>query len=209
MPNTAPDLENLPSHEFERLEFLGDRVLNLIVADYLNENHPSSSEGQLTDKMGATSNDYLNKIVSIHSDEIKKLCPSFFQRKDVDNDHITSDDFEALIGYLYLSENKDIRSLSKKVLGIIKNDILRFNPGINYKRQLQECVQKEWKSVPQYFRVNKQGPDHNPIFTAKVSIHNIDCDEGKGNTMQEAEQAAAFNALKKPRIKKLLEKYLQ
>lgn len=177
---------------YERLEFLGDAVLELIISDYLyNEKH--LEEGTMTkmrssyvcEEACATYARDLDfpKYIRLGSGEIEA------------NDTIIADVFESFIGAMYL--DKGFAYTSDIVISIIKNYI---NKGIDflhdYKSELQELVQTGNKSVV-YEVVDEKGPAHDKTFTSQVKVGNVVMGKGVGTSKKSAEQAAAKEALSK------------
>lgn len=189
--------ENNVKQDYERLEFLGDAVLELVISDYLYKNM-EVKEGDMT-KIRASyvcenalyeySKDlnFSNYIKVGHGEEndggrFKKV--------------ILADIFESLMGAIYLDLGFDI--VKKVILDIIvpyieNKNIIFFN---DYKSVLQEFVQTEQKSII-YELVNEEGPAHNKVFTMVVKIDNIIYGRGSANSKKEAEQEAAKDALNK------------
>lgn len=182
----------------ERLEFLGDSVLGLAMADYLYRRLPSYPEGSLSqlrsrlvDAVACTR--FLQKLKL--GDYI--LLGKGEQLSGKAKDSIQADVFEAIIGAMYLDGG----------LGIVRS-FLTFHfeadieeaigsPARNYKAELQDYSQKKYQKPPAYRVVDESGPDHAKIFHVAVSIENEDLGLGAGSSKKEAEQRAAFEALGK------------
>lgn len=190
--HTSYSNEHENTDNYERLEFLGDAVLELIISDYLyNEKH--LEEGTMTkmrssyvcEEACATYADDLefSKYIRLGSGEIEA------------NTTIMADVFESFIGAMYL--DKGFAFTSDIVLAIIKKYI---NKGIDflhdYKSELQELVQTGNKSVT-YELVGEKGPAHDKIFTSRVKVGNVIMGEGEGTSKKSAEQEAAKEALSK------------
>ena len=178
-------------YSYERLEFLGDRVLNLIVAKYLFNEKGSLPHGVMSKKMECVKNDNLGEFVKMNSffpeDVIKigngtPLTPK-----------ICAQIFEALIGAIYLHQG--FEKVESVVLSIFKDEIETFVP-VRYKEILNEICQAHNSSLPVvYERDKKEGPDHQPTFYFHVKIGDVVVGKGSGTTITEAEQDAAKNAL--------------
>ena len=183
---TAPEINN------ERLEFLGDRVLNLIVAEYLYlADH--LSEGEMTQRMEVTMNQNLAAIVptmGIGLESLIRLGPG-----QEPNSRIIAGAFEAFIGALYL--NLGMRQTKKIVVGLLSDEIKNFSAERNHKKKLQEYLQKHHRPIPVYKFTAQNGPDHRPIFTYHVMIEGRVYGEGIGSSKAEATQNAAQSALEK------------
>ena len=177
---------------YERLEFLGDAVLELTISDYLyNEKH--LEEGTMT-KMRAS---YVcEEACATYAKELKLEKDILLGSGESEaNTTILADVFESFIGAVYL--DKGFRTTSKFVMDIIipyiekKIDFLH-----DYKSELQELVQTVRKSVS-YEIINELGPAHNKTFTCQVMVDNIVMGIGSGSSKKQAEQAAAKMALEK------------
>ena len=177
----------------ERLEFLGDAVLNLVIADLLMKKHPQADEGDLTKKR--------SQLVSGQS--LAKLAIELGLPDDLrigaksykNNQRILAGAFEAYIGAIYL-ENK-FPSIKKKVEALFKNIIDQDLPELNYKSLLQEWCQKKYKEVPLYKLKKEEGLDHKKTFFVDVFIKEECCGTGSSQQKKQAEQKAAHQALNK------------
>jgi len=184
----------------EKLEFLGDRVLGLIISKKLIEIYPKESEGIIDKKFAnlvnkKTCSSIANKL------NIKKfmfLGPSHksLQRSA---DKIMGDCLEALIGAIYLDGG--IKSAEKFVLNFwkqyLENSIL---PLIDAKTQLQEHSLKKFKKLPKYTFYKKTGPQHQPLFKTDVQIPNSKKAIGTGTSKKNAQQNAASKLLRSLKI---------
>jgi len=184
----------------ERLEFLGDAVLNLIVAEFLYTSYPGKDEGFLTKFRAKVVNRTalanaanfigLNKFILIG----KNLSQSFKSGART----VLSDAFEALIGAIYLDTNiETVRSFINRILiqPIIREE--DFLVDENFKSQLLEYVQANKMGSPSYIVVNEEGPQHNRIFIVKALVNGKEYGEGQGKNKKTAEQNAAKDAMRK------------
>lgn len=183
----------------ERLEFLGDSVLNLLISDYLYRYLPNTPEGDLS---------YLrSRLVDANS------CSTYIQKLDVSsyvllgrgesmNDGrgrttILADLFEALIGAIYLDGGLEaskkflFKNFSSEIGQILKTPIR------NFKAELQDFAQKKYREPPDYTVISEEGPDHSKKFIVSVSINGIVMGQGEGSSKKEAQQKAAEAAFKK------------
>ena len=192
--HTSFSNENPAFVSYERLEFLGDAILEFIISEYLyKERH--LEEGVMT-KMRAG---YVcEEALATYAKELK------FQ-KDIKvggceaelgpNDTIMADVFEAFVAAMYL--DKGLNFTKKKVLKIVTKYIDKNVDFLHdYKSTLQELVQTERKSLT-YEVVGEEGPSHNKIFTSIVKIDDIIMGKGTGNSKKASEQEAAKDALSK------------
>lgn len=175
----------------ERLEFLGDRVLNLIVAEYLFC-HFDEPEGVLTPRMEVTRNRNLGVLVPSLGLGFEKLILVAENQPVIPG--IIADAFEAFIGALYLDRGFD--ATRDIVLSLISDEIESFSPEKNYKKRLQETLQKQNLPLPLYSLVRKDGLDHRPVFTYRVTAGKNISGEGAGSSKAEATQNAALDALR-------------
>ncbi len=178
--------------EFQRLEFLGDRVLGLSIAEDLLIKFGNYDEGKLA-KLYA----YLTskKVLVIVARSIGLL--DFLKQKNIDNisDKILSDYMEALIGLMFL--DKGFNLTRNNILLLWNLEIINeYDLKDDYKTSLQEWSQSKKLGLPKYILTKKDGPDHKPIFKVKVEIKTYVSTEGKGSTLQIAEQNAAKLFLK-------------
>lgn len=182
----------------ERLEFLGDSVLELVVNEYLFEQYPEHQEGELT-KMKSL-------LVSrgVLAEQAKRLnLGRFLLMSDAERDSggsyrasILADGFEAVIGALYLDGGMlGARNFVNENLLVDVNYILGSQIHVNYKSLLQENIQERMKTYPRYRIISETGPDHRKVFTVEVTVKGDRLGEGKGTNKKRAEQAAAKNAL--------------
>lgn len=187
----------------QRLEFLGDSVLNLIVTEYLYRKLPSFSEGKLTKiKSVIVSKDILAKW----ADQLS-LGKYIILGKGEDSTggrkklSILADCFEALLGAIYIDSGLQ---KAKKIISLfIKKEtelIIKGKHGEDYKTLLQEISQKKMKCLPEYCLIKEKGPDHKKIFSIEVRLKKIVYGTGTGENKKEAEQEAAQDALKKLKV---------
>ena len=189
--------EHKAKNDYERLEFLGDAVLDLVVADYLYSNQ-KEKEGEMT-KIRASyvcENALFEYSMNLGLNEYIKVGHGEEKEGGKFKKAIVADIFEALIGEIYL--DLGYATARKTVLQIIVPYI--ENPDItffsDYKSALQEYVQTVQKSLT-YNLIKEEGPAHERVFTVEVEVDNIIYGIGIGQSKKEAEQEAAKEALKK------------
>lgn len=174
--------------EFERLEFLGDRVLGIIVADILYRRFPQEKEGDLAKRLANMVRRETCEAVAfdVGIDTLLSTAP----HQSIQNTSMMSDACEALIGALYLDGG-----LSAAQLFIEKywNGLLDQNqtPPKDGKTQAQEWAQSRGLPVPIYQVVERTGPDHAPFFRVQIIIQGCEPIEGEGPNKRIAEQDAA------------------
>ena len=183
------------SNNYEKIEFLGDRVLGLIIAKKLLEIYPNEKEGILDKKYASLVNKRtcleIAKSINLQ-DYILIFNP---KNKFVDiEDKVLSDSCEALIGAIYLEKGFNITE--KVILDLwrekIKESVITQ---IDAKTKLQEYSLKKFKKLPIYKIISDTGPRHKPIFRIAVRLHNTKFYNGEGKSKQEAEQNAALLCL--------------
>lgn len=183
----------------ERLEFLGDSVLGMLIAEYLYRNLPSNPEGDLS---------FLrSRLVEAGS------CVTYLQKLDIGKhvllgkgermndgrgrETILADLFEAIVGAIFLdggieaARNFLFNNFSEEFAAILKT------PLRNWKALLQDYCQKKYQRTPDYQLEEAIGPDHSKMFKISVLINDLEVGKGEGSSKKEAQQAAAADALSK------------
>lgn len=184
----------------ERLEFLGDAVLELIVTDELYHKYPDLAEGELTAyRAGLVNMNTLSKVASRLGIN-EQLMLSKGEQKDSQSKarmSILADAYEALLGAIYLDQGFDrAQKFVAETLLIELPDIIKYRLYKDPKSNLQERSQEDIGITPNYRILNESGPDHNKEFIAGVYFDNVLVAEGKGNSKHEAETKAAEMALR-------------
>ena len=195
---THPSSENSKFSNMERLEFLGDRVLGLIIAEKIFIKFNSRKEGELSS--------YFNYLVQ------RSTCVIIAKKINLDNfiifgksefssdglkDSILSNILESLIGAIFIDSGYDN---AKRVVLTLWNDLIndeKIDLNIsNPKSELQETVLSSKKDLPVYKLLSVSGKDHKPEFTIMLSVVGYESVLAKGNSKQEAEKNAAMEMLK-------------
>ncbi len=184
----------------ERLEFLGDAVLELATTQFLYAAYPAANEGVMTSYRAA-----LVKTVTLAEvakelglDQELKMSKGEERSGGRENPSLLADTFEAVLGALYLDQGFDVCvSFLQEVLFPRFDQILKDETYKDYKTTLQELVQAQGKSTPIYVTVNESGPDHLKTFTVEVRIDGEAIGSGVGKSKQDASQEAAKLALEK------------
>ncbi len=189
--------EHKLKNDYERLEFLGDAVLDLVVADYLY-NHYKENEGEMT-KVRASyvcENANYEYATSLGLAKYIKVGHGEENAKGLYKKAIVADIFEALLGAIYI--DLGYATARKVILNIVVKYI--EDPSIvffsDYKSSLQEYVQTNQQSL-NYHLVKEEGPAHDKKFTVNVEVDGIVYGTGEGTSKKEAEQVAAKKALSK------------
>jgi len=184
----------------ERMEFLGDAVLELIVTEYLYQNYPKKPEGELTNWRAALVNaKMLSQIAQeLGFNDFLLLSRGEAKETGKSRQYILANTFEAFIGALYLDSGYKIcqnfvkKNLIKELPEIIEKGLYK-----DAKSRFQEEAQERVGITPTYQVLKEWGPDHAKHFVIGVFIGNELIAEGEGSSKQEAEEEAAKNALEK------------
>ena len=181
----------------ERLEFLGDAVLSIVVSDYIFKNCPELPEGELTKLRASLVCEKSLYVFAKKIDLGKHLILSKGERNNggAERPSILSDAFEALIAAIYIDGG--FAPASKHILNFIIPAIKNSKKKkINdYKTTLQEIIQKNPGEQLEYVLVDESGPDHNKHFVVEVHLNSNIIGKGGGRSKKEAEQQAAREAL--------------
>lgn len=185
----------------ERLEFLGDSVLGLIVSDYIFMKYSDYPEGELTKLRATVVCEPSLSFIAKQIDLGKYLLLGKGEEVTGGRERVSilADAFEALIGAIYI-DGKFVNAkvfVLKYMTGIIENAVNGRELFIDYKTQLQELLQKKTKARIEYKIVSEEGPDHNKTFYTEVAVKNEVLGKGFGKSKKEAEQNAAKVALER------------
>ncbi|MCR4277893.1 MAG: ribonuclease III [Candidatus Berkelbacteria bacterium] len=182
----------------ERLEFLGDAVLELVVTDYLYKNF-TNPEGELTNWRSSI---VRGEILARVAGELE-LGEFLFLSRGEDKSGgrtrtlILANTFEALIGAIYLDAGyKDAEKFISQHLIALLPEIIEKKLYIDPKSRLQELSQEKMGATPEYRVMGEEGPDHTKIFTVGVYVNRKLLAQGTGSSKQKAETAAASEAIK-------------
>ena len=183
-------------NNYEKLEFLGDRVLGLVISKKLFDLYPNEKEGILDKKLASLVN---KNICGLIGQKLKLqdfiLVGNLNNKNQKVENKIISDCCEALIGAIYLE--KDFNSTEKFILKIW-NDFIKVSniTQIDAKTKLQEYSLKKYKTLPIYKLISNTGPRHKPSFKIAVKLKNSKFIDAEGPSKKVAEQAAANKLLK-------------
>jgi ribonuclease III len=183
---------------YERLEFLGDRVLGLTIAEWLFEAFPSEPEGALSRRLNALVTGAVCAEVARGLGVVPHLRLGKQAREDgaADSDNVLGDVMEALIGAFYLAHGLDAaRAFIRKAWGPLIH--VHAKAPQHPKSALQEWAAANNRRPPEYEVVDRSGPNHSPRFTVRVAIGKLAEASGEGTSKQEAETAAAAALLEK------------
>ena len=194
--NENPDY---PYEDNERLEFLGDAVLDFIVGEYLFARFPESDEGTLTSLRAAL---VCTRSLSQFASQIdlgKHLLLGHGEDEGGGRERpaVLCGAFEALVGALYLDQGSDaVRTFIMPIFEPALDHILQHNLDKDPKSVLQELSQAHLGHTPRYRTIGTRGPDHDKLFTVAVTINGVTYGKGEGRSKQSSAQAAAEEAIK-------------
>ena len=180
----------------EKLEFLGDRVLGLVISETLLEKYPDEKEG-IIDKKFANLVNKKTCLLIAKKINLKKfiLLGSSHKKLERFADKISSDCLEALVGAVYLDGG--LKSVERFILTFWKEHLLKSTVTlIDSKTKLQEFSLKKFKELPKYYFFKKTGPQHRPLFKTEVQIPDSKKIVGTGSSKKNAQQNAAAKLLK-------------
>ncbi len=185
--------EGLTSNE--RLEFLGDSVLGMVVADYLFQNHPDMPEGELTRKRAAlVCEESLHEVaLGLGLGRYLRLGRGEDAGGGRARPSILADATEAMLAAVYLDGG--LEATGRIIQALILDREREKAVDHDYKTALQELVQRTPGSTVTYRLVREMGPDHRRVFVMQVSVDGAPAGQGEGRTKKEAEQMAAKAAL--------------
>ncbi len=183
----------------ERLEFLGDAVLELIITEYLIDRYPDEAEGKLSKTRAASVNTKTLSSIARKLELFNYLLVGKSEQKEgiVHNDGILEDAFEAIVGAIYLDGGLDkarefvIRQMKSVIDMIVETGMI-----FDYKTYLQEITQKKFSCLPEYKIIREEGLEHDKTFFCEVFINSKSYGIGVGKSKKEAEKEAAKKAIK-------------
>lgn len=188
----------LPLRDNERLEFLGDAILDVVVSDILLETFPNANEGQLSKMRAAVVNEktLAQVAISIGLHEAVRLGKGEIQTGGNMKPSILSSTFEALIASIYLDGGFNavypvVRHLIAPLFGE-ESDMMAF---FDHKTRLQEIIQAQFRVTPSYILLQTHGPDHAKTFEVEVKMNGKSLAIATGSSKKEAEQNAARAAI--------------
>jgi ribonuclease-3 len=182
----------------ERLEFLGDMVLGLLISEYLYQYLPSHAEGDLSYLRSrlVDAPSCMRYLLHLGVEDYILLGKGEQKNQGKGRDSILADLFEALIAVVYLDGGLEAaKHFLFKNLSIIINEILK-TPECNWKALLQDFSQKQYQEPPIYKVMKTEGPDHSKVFYVSVFIDEKEMGSGKGSSKKLAQQIAAEEAAK-------------
>lgn len=202
------EIKDQPHRHYERLEFLGDAVLALIISECLASMCPESTEGELSKlKAQLVSEATLATVARrIELGRLLRLGRGEELTKGREKNSLLADALEAIIAAIYLDGGlAEVQAFVLRVFVNELDEVLKQQQGEataitqDYKTELQEWSQRRFESLPQYVTVRETGPDHQKTFEVQLSIQGDIVGMGVGRSKKEAEQMAAKQALEQVR----------
>jgi ribonuclease-3 len=182
----------------ERLEFLGDAVLELVVTRFLFDKYPEKPEGELTAYRAALVNTVTisDAATKLGANDCLRLSKGEAKDTGRARQYILANTFEAIIGALYLDQGYDVAKafIADNIFPRI-DDIVQKRLWQDSKSHFQEKAQDKVSITPSYQVLSQEGPDHDKVFTVGVYLRDEKVAQGQGRSKQEAEQSAAQEAL--------------
>jgi ribonuclease-3 len=194
--NPAAVRWDISKEEWQRYEFLGDRVIELIVAQSLfTRREALLDEGEMTRVLGSVVSNRALDALSRRYDKavFTRLVPQSIGEQETYGERVTGGAFEAFIGALYCEVGLD--DVMFFVTAVMKESIDEYNPRGNTIGLLQEYFQKRGEHLPVYEEISRTGPDHRPHFTVRVCIADGRTFSGNATTLPDARRDAAQKAL--------------
>ena len=182
----------------ERLEFLGDAVLELVVTDFLFKTYPDKQEGELTAIRAALVNTNTLSLTATRIGINEYLLLSKGESKDIGRarQYILANTFESIVGAIYLDRGYELaREFAAREPSPLTQNNVDKGPWQDPKSRFQERAQEVSGITPSYQTLKEQGPDHDRTFTVGVFLGSQCIAQGEGRAKQEAEQKAAENGL--------------
>lgn len=182
----------------QRLEFLGDSVLSLVISEYLFNNNLNDAEGTLTDKRSGLVNELslasIAKSIDLH--KFILMSEDEYERKGNARSSTLADALEALIGAIFLDRGyKVVDKFILKFMDKAINNINSINIIKDPKSRLQELVQAQGFKPPKYLLINKTGPAHMPLFEVQVEVNDVFIAIGSGERKLNSQQDGAAKAI--------------
>lgn len=194
----------------ERLEFLGDSILNFISAEYLYQIHPEIGEDEMTRRRAALVDEkqLARFAIEVGLDFRMRLGQGAIREGGYQNPNLLSSTFESVIGAYYLDNKQDIevlRPLVEELFDSVPKGVMAVRSNIDSKNKFQGFVQANGAEVPPNYVTEKLGgTDHAPEFFSRVYVDSKFYGEGKGRSKKDAEKQAAEDAMAKLKKRGLL-----
>ncbi len=181
---------------YERLEFLGDAIIDQIISHWIYNKYPNADEGILTQKRSSLVNKDFLAMVGNKLNLLKYInrSPNINFENEKVNSNVVSDIYEAIVGAIFMDGG--IKPTKKFILKTLCIYEYKAEINLNYKGKLIEYCHSKNTNTPLFETIQTIGPEHQKIFKVKVKIDNKRCYFGTGDTKKKAEQNAAMEAIK-------------
>ena len=199
-PSYTKDLNMDYTECYERLEFLGDSVLKLLISDLLFTKYPDYAEGEMSKIRSITVSDNTLSKIALHLGLDKLIRASVHDEKQgvTKLESVTACAFEAVLGAYYLDGKfPELKNFAKAIFNPYIEEIEKHFEKYNAKAILQEYTQSLTKETPVYKLIGTKGPEHHKTFEIEVSYRGEVIATGEGKTKKDAEQNAAYKACQK------------
>jgi ribonuclease-3 len=199
----ANELRQKESKDNERLEFLGDAVLTLVISEHLAQSFPAHTEGELSKLKAQLVSEVSLAQAARRLDlgRLLRLGRGEELTKGREKSSLLANAFEAILAAVYVDGGLEpARALVLRMLGAELSDLGGLESAVlgqDYKTQVQEWCQKQFESLPQYVTVRESGPDHQKTFEVQLKVRGEVWGVGIGRSKKEAEQIAAKQALQR------------
>jgi ribonuclease-3 len=195
---THRSIDKAGGNNNERLEFLGDAVLELVITELLFENFPRKKEGELTNFRSAlVRKENLAEVARVlNLGKYLKMSKGEEHSGGRNKDYLLANTMEAFIGAIFVCYDlKTCKLVITDFVWVRLQDILKENKHIDAKSELQEITQGDLRVTPNYKIISEKGLDHNKTFEIGVYLHDKKVGNGVGNSKKEAQLSAAADAL--------------
>lgn len=190
--------ENNLEYDYERMEFLGDAVLKLLISDVLYKNYPNYTEGNMSKIRSIVVSDAILFEICEKTGLSNHIILGRHEQKYRQLESVCACAFEAVLGAYYLDgKYRELIDFVEKNFNSYIEDVDQNFEKFNAKAMLQEFTQGQSKTIPEYVISNETGPAHNKTFEIEVFYEGSLIAKGSGKTKKEAEQHAAYNACQK------------
>ncbi len=201
--------ENPGDGDNERLEFLGDAILNFISGEYLYRIHPELGEDEMTRRRAALVDErqLARFATEVGLDFRMRLGQGAIRDGGYQNPNLLSSTFEAVVGAYYLDRDRDIealRPLVEQLFDSVPQEVMIVRSNVDSKNKFQEFAQANDATTPKYVTEQIGGADHAPEFASRVYVGDKLYGEGKGRGKKDAEKQAAEDAISKLKKRGLL-----
>lgn len=185
---------------YERMEFLGDSIIGMVIGDFLFRKFPDKEEGALSRirAMVVSRETLSEKALEMGIDKRLRADTVRIRGGEQVEMSILADAFEALVGAVFA--DRGYREARKFVLRHLRDECMKLKDmegPSDYKSRLQEYWQQKYKDTPEYYTIYEKGPDHNKVFSVAVKYHGRRLGKGIGSSKKRAEQEAARDALER------------